>query len=796
MMPVDSDEHSGLIMEGPSDPDAQATVTDFIDYTEYLPADIVRSLTLIRNLDETYLREEATVHELTKIYGALPSYPPETQPRPIVLRKHISQHLSRAINAREAAYAEASRLYDLVDRHFDRLACIKSKLDALLESFDADSLAAQALAAAEAKRDRKAEERTPLPRLTLRFDPSRRPADGADKGRRATRADRIRFDPDTAIASTEHSGAEEEPKVTPAAAPKKKDATKRGKPNRRKTQSGATALEMSTAHALATLDPPPEDAVIGSEHLPWLRLSDWEMAKLRKKMKKNNLWQPSEIMINRELALRGRGWENYRAAKAKAEAEGTELLDCDDIPNNFIADTLLRKGEGDEGAAVVDRLKLSNRGMKLNEAKRLKRENLAREQAALAAAEAEMAAKRLGDIGSTFKSLFSSPAEQSPSTSAPSGFFGASSSSANNANGIPSKDRTKAKPPSKKRKLEETAAQETTEKPQQEEPMESPAAAPIAVSSATKPTSKRTKPNKDQPGSGTTTPTTIKLTLTTGGVSLSKKSTPIQSPVEPKRSSRRVSAASKAQPTPTPPVTRTESRRTSMSGAEPSGRELRKKSATPAAARVQAQAQAQDQAQPAPRRSKRPAPGPVTAGQDGGAAVSVGRRKAKPAPRKKKDHAARGSSQPQQDIRIDEDGVLEEIDANEPRYCLCGDVSFGTMICCEDNDVSSLLCFAPILNLLMLFCSYSATRSGSTSSASASATSPAAPQNGSAPTAGRRTTLLQPTGSSERADAVSSGRATVHGATGCTVGVLALNGRIGQKDSTVWNGRERSVMES
>jgi hypothetical protein len=68
--------------------------------------------------------------------------------------------------------------------------------------------------------------------------------------------------------------------------------------------------------------------------------------------------------------------------------------------------------------------------------------------------------------------------------------------------------------------------------------------------------------------------------------------------------------------------------------------------------------------------------------------VSVGRRKAKPTPKKRKEQANRGSSQPpKEDIRIDEDGVVEEIDPNEPRYCICGDVSFGTMICCEDNDV-------------------------------------------------------------------------------------------------------------
>lgn len=750
---MDSDEHGGIIMEGPSDPDAQATVTDFIDYTEYLPADLVRSLTLIRGLDETYLQSEAAVHQLTKTYGLLPSLPPDSHPEPIVLRKQISEHLSRAINAREAAYAEACRLYDLVDRHFDRLACIRSKLEAMLSTFEEDSLAAQALAAAEAKRDRKAGERASLPRLTLRFDPSRHRSEVADKGRRTARADRIRFEPDMAIASTEHSGAEEE--LARAPAPKKNDTAKRGGIARRKTQSDASALEMSTAHALATLDPPPEDAVIGSGHLPWLRLSAWEMAKLRKKMKKNNMWQPSEIMINRELALRGRGWENYRAAKAKAEAEGTELLDCDDIANNYVPDTLLRKSEaGEDGTGAMDKTKLSNRGMKLNEAKKLKRENLAREQAALAAAEAELAAKRLGDIGSTFKSLFSSPAEQSPLNCVPSGFFGASSSSTN-ANGIPSKDRTKAKPPSKKRKLEETATQDTEQEeeaiePPADIPADTPAAAPTAVSSAAKPIPKRPKQSKpaDQAPSEATTPTTIKLQLTTVGASISKKSTPIQSPVEPKRSSHRLSAASKIQPTPTPPITRTQSRRTSISGVDPSGRELRKKSATPAGAAAAAALKAQDQASAAPRRSKRPAPGPVTAGQDGGAAVSVGRRKAKPTHRKKKD---RGSSGPlNQDIRIDEDGVLEEIGTNEPRYCLCGDVSFGTMICCEDNDVSSgvlahtLNAYSFPVNCLVIYANLhrndSATRNGSTSNASDSATSPAALRSGTVPTAGRRTT--------------------------------------------------------
>ena len=42
---------------------------------------------------------------------------------------------------------------------------------------------------------------------------------------------------------------------------------------------------------------------------------------------------------------------------------------------------------------------------------------------------------------------------------------------------------------------------------------------------------------------------------------------------------------------------------------------------------------------------------------------------------------------------MDEDGYWEEISPNEPRYCDCGDVSYGDMICCENDDVS--VCFLP-----------------------------------------------------------------------------------------------------
>ncbi|PGH11313.1 hypothetical protein AJ79_04929 [Helicocarpus griseus UAMH5409] len=709
MMSEDSGDH-GIIMEGPSDPDAQATVTDFIDYTEYLPSDLVRSLTLIRGLDETYLDAAEAVHQLTKTYGQLPNLPTDSRPEPLDLRKQISEQLSRVMNARESAYAEACRLYDVVDRHFDRLGSIKSKLNALSSTCTTVSRDPSALPATEpspeAKRGRngrKIGETPSAPRITLRVDGARQTAaveKGVQKGKprgTTTRGDRLGPpNPDSPIASTEQSDEDAEPSSSRAAETdqlldaardnKKPKKQKRGTSARVSQPSDSmdpNQVETSTSSALALLKPPPENAKIGSEHFPWLRLTEYEMTKLRKKMKKNNIWQPSEIMIHRELAVRGRGWEGYRAAKQNAEATGAEFTDCDDIMKNYVPGKLVRKSEVNADASGVEETKLSNRGMKLNEAKKLKRENLAREQAALAAVEAEMAARRLGDIGSTFKSLFSSPAEQSHYNSVQSGLLDKSFK----ANGPAVKDRPKAaKQPAKKRKFEETAALESSQD------VESPA----AVSSATaKPSTKKRKLSKSASSStlnpaGEETPMEItaaaKGSQAAAGPSTGlKKSPPPSSPVEARRS-----FGPKAYPTPTPPATRAASRPRSATGVseKSAGRErLRRKSATPAIVK----ALGVDQSgitTAAGRRSKRPAPGPVTSGQDGGAAVSVGRRKAKPATKKKKDQVQKETSQAPktEDVRIDEDGVLEEIDPNEPRYCLCGDVSFGTMICCEDND--------------------------------------------------------------------------------------------------------------
>ena len=111
-------------------PDAQTTVNDFLDYTEFFPSDLVRSLTLIGDLDSNYRDAVQQVHDLTALYGKLPTIAADERPDPVALRKQIAQHLQKAINQREYAYAEASRLHEVAVRHWQRSTIIKRKLQA------------------------------------------------------------------------------------------------------------------------------------------------------------------------------------------------------------------------------------------------------------------------------------------------------------------------------------------------------------------------------------------------------------------------------------------------------------------------------------------------------------------------------------------------------------------------------------------------------------------------------------------------------------------------------------------
>ncbi|KAL2854814.1 hypothetical protein BJY01DRAFT_204840 [Aspergillus pseudoustus] len=704
---ADDNDTGGVILDGPFDPDAQATVTDFIDYTEYLPADLIRSLTLIRGLDKRFLDSAQGVHELTKTYGHLPELPSDTRPDPSTLRKDISAQLNNAINARESAYAEACRLYDVVDRHFSRLDSIRKKLEALPKPVEREPTPPPTVANAKRPRTSKKGDDAPptTTRITLRLDGARGGQNQKSRTRRSlVAAEHLAgLHPDSPIASTEHSDNEAEIKTPPPAPapPKKEKQIRRSRPSASgEAPNGRASAGISTSSALAMLKPPPEDAKPGSEDLPWLRLTEWEMTKLRKKMKKNAVWQPSEVMIHRELALRGRGWEAYRAAKMEAETNGAEFLDCDDIMKNYIPGLLTRRSEATKEFEGVAEPKLSNRGMKLNEAKKLKRENQAREQAALAAAEAE-AAKRLGQPGfsqGVISNGADGPQESSamadkPSRSSKKRKVETSSPPAESV--APSED-VDSRPTrsSKRRKTDresseiapetDTATAEALEpqvpqeleEPEETEEAEEPAK-PAQPVEPTKPaeTKKVLKPKE--------------ATEEVESVADNAPELEVDSP-EPQKAPAAVPASatrSKTAATPAPSESRPPSRRRSIPTADPvlkTARELRHSSATPARKTPVPEGSRAASVSAPLRRRKRPAPGPVSNGQDGGAAVSYGRRKAKPG--KKRVGPREQDLNVGQDIRIDEDGVLEEIDANEPRYCLCGDVSFGTMICCENQD--------------------------------------------------------------------------------------------------------------
>ncbi len=146
-------------------------------------------------------------------------------------------------------------------------------------------------------------------------------------------------------------------------------------PRKKGTNVHSSIAGISVHNALMRLARPPQDAVPGSKEAPWLRLTDWEMMSLRKRMKKNAKWRPSQDMIKVELINSGRGPQNYWIAKAGSEAKGSRFIDEDNCASRN-PDKALTLGEisltGNGGSSPEP--KPRNRGMMLNEAKKRKRE--------------------------------------------------------------------------------------------------------------------------------------------------------------------------------------------------------------------------------------------------------------------------------------------------------------------------------------------------------------------------------------------------------------------------------------
>lgn len=737
------------------DPDAQAAVTDFLDYTEYLPSDLIRSLTLIRGLDETYLTNADNLNDLTRLYGSLPSLATASRPNAQRLRSQISAHLDQALNARESSFAEACRLLDVADRHQNRLKSIIAKLNAIPKPPSRDPTP-QPPPSTQVKRSRSGRklENGTATRLTLNPPRGNTVASAILKrprGRRVTVPGEVLppFDPDSPIASTEVSEWESPPPSPPRPVlklkqPKPPLPSPAPPPKDKSTpvnERGRSSREATEPFHKPT--PPPEDAEIGSKHRPWTRLTEYELYKLRKKMKKNNTWEPSDIMIRRELADRGRGWENYYRAKAEAQENGTRFIDIDSVdkvlpkvekidkvdtietvesveepntPENEEADdenAPEADSEREEESAPEPELLTAPAPNvstvpapsvtpaptpkvppKKSEVKKDKKPDPARSQAALAAQEAELAARRLGDIGSTFRNLFTTPFASALASLSPLG----RSASTPTANRPPTTAKRTTDKTSKKRKAEETpsssaspsAEVDPARKKQKTAPKPSPLATSPVPASASISASTSSEP---PPGSAGTIKIPLKLNVTTPAPAPSK--TPTPAPTTRATSVQRSSVAPKTEPSP-PAPSRPSSRRSVAGSVEPQPlRPSRRASMTPSVASRKTPAiepSPKSAATAASRRSKRDAPGTVMqSSQDGGAAVSVSKRKTKPTKQQKTTprSAVSGTTPdaatlPQ--IRIDVDGRQEIVDPDEERYCVCGDVSWGEMICCELDE--------------------------------------------------------------------------------------------------------------
>ncbi|CAI4211795.1 unnamed protein product [Parascedosporium putredinis] len=373
-------------MELRADPDAQATVTDFLDFTEHLPSDVIRSLALIGKLDQAYVDASSKVNELTTTWGRLPSLPPDTRPSPIQLRADISENLKHAMNSRLYSHAEAVRMSENINKHYNRARTILTKLQDMLENFPT------------------AEEQQKSPVLSVKSPqlsrtprPAIRTTDDGQRVRRR-RVPRIMV-PGEVLApyeldfnaysdDSDCSSSTEEPESPtkrpgssgtpgiPARIKLVNKVPKTPKPPTARPPRPVTVQVVGAAVAGPVPQPPPDSAPPGSSDAPWLQLTQYELARLRKRMKKNAVWNPSDTMIARELKTLGRGPEAYREAKKRAEEQG--------------------------GAISVDTLEedmpVSNKGMKLNEAKKMKREAMAK----LAAEEAEEAERKFAEAARLF----------------------------------------------------------------------------------------------------------------------------------------------------------------------------------------------------------------------------------------------------------------------------------------------------------------------------------------------------------------------------------------------------------
>lgn len=727
-------------LDGRADPDAQATVTDFLEFTEHLPADMMRSLTLIGKLDRDHFEASARLHELTKLWGQLPTLPTDERPQPVQLRADIADEVHRVTNPRAYSHAEAVRMADNVNRHVNRLKLIHAKLRMMLDNYPADGEIRSPLATMKSPQATRANKRQPA---------------AAEKGRRP-RVPRITvpgevlapYDVGYDTYSGESDSSEDEDEEEEVVSHRRTPAARAGsqKPRGRKAAAdktprapklkvpksasqfsvpGASDIRMGLPTSTAPLVPPPEDAVAGSEDAPWMQLTQWELAKLRKRMKKNASWIPSDTMINRELKTLGRGYDGWVSAKKQAEDEGLPFQP--NLPQPIVDDATgsehLPMGAVSLSSAIAAEDKtLTNRGHELNKAKKIKKERLSDQ----AAKEAEESARRFALMARNFHQVSFQPPQPS---SQPQAKNTKRQQKKRKRDSVSEADAERPDPASLKRSKTETPVpipqhinlpRRTPIPPPQLTPGGthvplSTTPVPIPVPSHDQSimvgakSSSATSPAPSTDAGTTTTLVPTKAPADDSPASMKKLNTPILPPVRETRARETRAKEKAAAPL---PIKTSSSRGTTPSiitpGAEASsrrppsrgqavGQDSGQQQQGLAAERPRRASTARNTPAPEPslrqpsKRTKRPAPGIISRTNSGGNNSAITKRKA--APKKSKRGAGgaqkkdRGqTAEAEAEVEVDEEGNV--IDPNEARYCFCNRVSFGTMVMCENDSVS------------------------------------------------------------------------------------------------------------
>ncbi|KAK5990019.1 Inhibitor of growth protein 1 [Cladobotryum mycophilum] len=773
-----------------ADPDAQTTVTDFLDFTEYLPSDMTRSLTLIGKLDQAYADASLRVDDLTTTWGQLPSLPAHERPSPVQLRANISEQLNQALNSRVFAHAEAARMSDNVSRHYHKATALLAKLKTMMENYPTDEqrspvetkspqMVRAKLTVRATGEDGQKVRRPRVPRITVPGEvlaPYEIEYDTFSDDSDISSDEESDSNNHNANANTNHNHTPATNRRTPAPPPRIKVVSNKSqrsanRPARPVPYLNAVMSAAAAANAAALLNPPPENAVVGSPDAPWLQLTQYELAKLRKRMKKNATWTPSETMIARELKALNRGPDAYREAKKKAEEEG-KVFEAK-VPAPVVDDESgtqqLPAGAISADSIAAEEVPTSNRGMKLNEAKKLKREQLAK----MAAEEAEESARKMQQTAklllgeSVNHTMTLDPARlQNPKPRTNSRSQAKRKRSADGStNGENTEGRadTPSKPPPAKRTKTETpvpvpppypqgrahsisaisTTSDTPAPPTIVTPaVETPVPIPIPPQSSTAARSAASPVPIPPPVTNTSTspvpipvPATVKPPTETP-VPLPRtdipkteprvSTTPIPPPPirelpgrESTKRETRADVAKRTQRQSTPATTSPPPTQVQLAAVPPeqANKQSSSRTATPrttpapeslparrpgsrgkatsqepqpslAADRPRRTSTARNtpvpEIKPPPsKRPKRPAPGVVSTTNSGGNSA-VGKRKAAPKKKARTTKKEKGQVTETEMEEVDDEG--NPIDPNEPRYCLCNNVSFGTMIQCDNVD--------------------------------------------------------------------------------------------------------------